>query len=263
MEELGSVAVQGEQSPHEAAGTLCLLRGAELGWPHSAASAITLTHPPASDTDSAGRGVCIPSALQPPGWSAPGWLDAPFTPGAAHFRQAPASLSRMPTRCHPADVTSAGSACRAAGAHGVDGSHPPWGPALAPGTDPRTAPTVPPVSTGPRQHEGPGRGGPRCQRGPRRRLGTGSLPACATCGLCGEGCRAPHRTPHCLRTAVPCLPHNHGGHCPHTAHTACALPRAAHTHGPASARPARAALSTAQALPIPAHGKGSCLPILL
>lgn len=140
----GSVAVQGEQSPHEAAGTLCLLREAELGWPHRAASAITLTHPPASDTDSAGRGFCILSALQPPGWSVPAWLDAPFAASAARFRQAPASLSGMPTRCHPADVTPAGSACRAAGAHGADGSRPPWGPALAPGTGPRTAPAVPP-----------------------------------------------------------------------------------------------------------------------
>lgn len=82
----GSVALQGEQSPPAAAGTLCLLRGAELGWPQGAASAIMLTCPPASDTSSAGRGFRIPSALHnPPASGHPvGWMPAPpFAPSTA------------------------------------------------------------------------------------------------------------------------------------------------------------------------------------
>lgn len=78
------------------------------------------------------------------------------------------------------------------------------GAALAPGTAPHAAPDM---SAGLRQHEELGRGRPRCRRDPRRVPGAGSPPACATCGLCGEGCGPPPPHPtllaHCSALPAP------------------------------------------------------------
>lgn len=124
-----SVAVQGEQSPHEAAGALCLLRKTEPGWPHSADSVPlhSHTHQPLTSTPE-GEGF-VSSLLSNPlvGGHPVGWM--PLLTSTAHFRQASASLPGVPTGCHPADVTPAGRVCRIVGAHGVDGSRRPWGPA--------------------------------------------------------------------------------------------------------------------------------------
>lgn len=169
MGSRGSLTAHGEQSPPEAAGTLCLSRGTEPGWPHSAASAITLTSPPSSDTDSPpqGEGFASPPLSTPGRWA----LDAPSPPAL------PAGSSLRTRSAH----TVSPRGCDSGRQRSQSGREPPpRGPALAPD----------------REHQGLGRGRPRCQRGPRRMPGTGSV-------------TPPHRTPHCPPIAVPCPPHNH------------------------------------------------------
>lgn len=165
----------------------------------------------------------------------------------------------MPTRCHSVDVTPADSTCRAAGAQEWMGAAPrgvlPLLPARAQALLPPGCPWA------------PGSGSTRSWAGgdPAARGAHGGCPELGQCHVraVGGGVRTPHALQYaaCPTTTagtactLPALP----GRCPHTA---CALPRAAHRHGPARARPARAALSTAHSLPVSAHGKGCCLPIL-
>lgn len=165
----GSVAVQGEQSPHEAAGTLCLLRKTEPGWPHSADSVPlrSHTHQPLTPTPQ-GEGFVSPLLSNPlVGGHPVGWMPL------------------HPQRC----PLSAGISLPTRGAHRVS----PRGcdtcrQSLQSSRCPRSGRESPslgswPVSTELWQHEGLGQGRSCCQRDPRRILGTGSLPTCATCGL--------------------------------------------------------------------------------
>lgn len=132
----------------------------------------------------------------------------------------------------------------------------------------------------PREHRTPTAqgAGPRAiplPEGPTEDSGNGVTAYMCHVWAVRGGVQAPHhRTPHCPCTAVPCPPHNHGGHCLRAAHTARALPPHCLYYAPSCpyTRPCQCTASpccpqhcpgTAHSPPVPAHGKGCCLPIWL